>query len=95
MEIKAPAVPVVSNVKCEGVTDPEEIRKLLVAQVTGAVRWREGVLWMASQGVTELVEIGAGKVLCGLARRIDKSLGAKAVNGPDDAKAVAAAMGEA
>ena len=58
-------------------------------------RWREGVLWMASQGVTELVEIGAGKVLCGLARRIDKSLGAKAVNGPDDAKAVAAAMGEA
>ncbi|MAS44770.1 MAG: [acyl-carrier-protein] S-malonyltransferase [Rhodobacteraceae bacterium] len=95
VEIKAPAVPVVSNVKCEGVTDPEEIRKLLVAQVTGAVRWREGVLWMASQGVTELVEIGAGKVLCGLARRIDKSLGAKAVNGPDDAKAVAAAMGEA
>lgn len=95
VDIKAPVVPVVSNVKCEGVTDPDEIRKLLVAQVTGAVRWREGVLWMAAQGVTELVEIGAGKVLCGLAKRIDKSLVAKAVNGPDDAKAVAAAMGEA
>jgi len=48
------------------------------------------VLWMQSQGVTELVEIGAGKVLCGLARRIDKGLAAKAVNGPEDAKAVAA-----
>tara|TARA_R110000751_G_scaffold35643_15_gene87625 strand:+ start:1528 stop:2427 length:900 start_codon:yes stop_codon:yes gene_type:complete len=92
VEIKAPAVPVVSNVKAEGVSDPDEIRKLLVAQVTGAVRWREDVLWMQSQGVTELVEIGAGKVLCGLARRIDKGLAAKAVNGPEDAKAVAAAI---
>tara|TARA_B100002003_G_scaffold55004_1_gene50512 strand:+ start:4359 stop:5297 length:939 start_codon:yes stop_codon:yes gene_type:complete len=90
VEIKAPAVPVVSNVKAEGVSDPDEIRKLLVEQVTGAVRWREDVLWMQSQGVTELVEIGAGKVLCGLARRIDKGLAAKAVNGPEDAKAVAA-----
>jgi len=77
-------------VKAEGVSDPDEIRKLLVEQVTGAVRWREDVLWMQSQGVTELVEIGAGKVLCGLARRIDKGLAAKAVNGPEDAKAVAA-----
>ena len=90
VEIKAPAVPVVSNVKAEGVSDPDEVRKLLVEQVTGAVRWREDVLWMQSQGVTELVEIGAGKVLCGLARRIDKGLAAKAVNGPEDAKAVAA-----
>ncbi len=87
--IKAPVVPVVSNVKCEGVTDPDEIRRLLVAQVTAAVRWREGVLWMQSQGVTELVEIGAGKVLSGLARRIDKGLGTIVVNGPEDAKAAA------
>ena len=87
--IKAPVVPVVSNVKAEGVSDPEEIRALLVAQVTGAVRWRESVAWMAAQGVTELVELGAGKVLSGLAKRIDKGLSAVAVNGPEDAASVA------
>lgn len=87
--IRAPVVPVVSNVKAEGVSDPEEIRALLVAQVTGAVRWRESVAWMAAQGVTELVELGAGKVLSGLAKRIDKGLAAVAVNGPEDAASVA------
>ena len=92
VEIKAPAVPVVSNVKAEGVSDPEEIRRLLVEQVTGAVRWRESVEWMAAQGVKDLVEIGAGKTLIGLARRIDKSLKGHAVNGPEDAKTVAAAL---
>ena len=90
VSISAPRVPLVANVSVEAVTDPDTIRALLVEQVTGAVRWREDVLWMQSQGVTELVEIGAGKVLCGLARRIDKGLAAKAVNGPEDAKAVAA-----
>ncbi|MEM6742361.1 MAG: ACP S-malonyltransferase [Pseudomonadota bacterium] len=82
--INAPAAPLVANVKAEATQDPEEIRRLLVEQVTGAVRWRESVEWMSAQGVTEIVEIGAGKTLSGLARRIDRSLSAQAVNGPDD-----------
>lgn len=73
-EISAPSLPVVANVKAEAVNDPAAIRDLLVAQVTGSVRWRESVEWMAGQGVTQLVELGAGKVLSGLARRIDRSL---------------------
>ena len=87
--INAPAVPLVANVRAEAVSDPDQIRDLLVEQVTGSVRWRESVAWMASQGVTELVEIGAGKALTGMARRIDRSLGALAVNGPDDVKKLA------
>jgi [acyl-carrier-protein] S-malonyltransferase len=95
-EIRAPKVPVVSNVLAEGVSEPAAIRELLVEQVTGAVRWRESVEWMAAQGVTELWEIGAGKTLAGLARRIDRSLTAGAVNGPEDAaKAAATIKGEA
>lgn len=74
--IAPPKLPVVANVKAEAISDPDEIRALLVQQVTGSVRWRESVQWMASQGVTELVELGAGKVLSGLARRIDRSLAA-------------------
>lgn len=88
----APAVPVVSNVKAEGVSDPAEIRALLVRQVTGAVRWREGAVWMAGQGVDTLVEVGAGKVLTGLAKRIDARLSGTAVNGPADVEALAAAI---
>ena len=88
-EISAPAVPLVANVRAEAVSDPEEIRRLLIEQVTGSVRWRESVAWMAGQGVTELVEIGAGKALSGMARRIDKSLATVAVNGPEDVKAFA------
>jgi [acyl-carrier-protein] S-malonyltransferase len=89
-EIAMPAVPLVSNVKAAAVSDPDEIRGLLVKQVTGAVRWREGVQWMAAQGVTELVEIGAGKVLTGLVKRIDRGLSARAVGAPEDVKAAAA-----
>ena len=70
--IAAPAVPLVANVKAEAVSDPEEIRRLLVAQVTGRVRWRESVAWMAAQGVDEFVEVGAGKALSGMVRRIAK-----------------------
>jgi len=73
-EISAPSLPVVANVKAEAVSDPAAIRDLLVAQVTGSVRWRESVQWMAGQGVTQLVELGAGKVLSGLAKRIDRSV---------------------
>ncbi len=92
VEIKAPAVPLVANVRASAVSDPAEIRALLVAQVTGSVRWRESVTFMAAQGVTELVEIGAGKALSGMARRIEKSLVATSVNGPEDVKKLAEAM---
>lgn len=70
VDIAVPKVPVVANVTTAPVTDPMEIRKLLVAQVTGTVRWRESVQYMASQGVTLFVELGAGKVLTGLLKRI-------------------------
>jgi len=68
--IHAPRVPLVANVRATAVTDPDEIRALLVEQVTGSVRWRESVLWMADQGVTEFWEIGAGKALSGMVKRI-------------------------
>ena len=92
VEIQAPRRPVVANVAAAAVEDPAEIKRLLVEQVTGRVRWRESVEWMAGQGVTELVEIGAGKVLSGLAKRIDKSLSARAVGTPEDVAAVAEAL---
>ncbi len=88
VEIKAPAVPLVANVRAEAVRDPDEIRALLVAQVTGSVRWRESVLWMAGQGVDEVWEIGAGKALSGMIRRIDRSIGCKAVGTPEDIAAL-------
>ncbi|MEM7546699.1 MAG: ACP S-malonyltransferase [Pseudomonadota bacterium] len=90
--INAPQVPVVSNVKAEAVSDPDEIRDLLIRQITGSVRWRESVAWMAGQGVTGLIEVGAGKALSGMARRIDRSLTAIAMNGAADAAAVVAAV---
>lgn len=82
--IQPPAVPVVANVVAHGVTDPEEIRRLLVAQVTGSVRWRESVLWMVGQGVTEFWEIGAGKALSGMIKRIAKETTQAAVGTPED-----------
>ncbi len=86
-KISAPAVPVVANVKAEAVSDPAEIRDLLVRQVTGTVRWRESVQWMKAQGVERLVEAGAGKVLAGLAKRIDGDLSAVSLNAPADIEA--------
>jgi len=80
----APLVPVIANVGAAPVSDPDEIAKLLVEQVTGQVRWRETVAWFAANGVDTLAEIGAGKVLTGLARRIDRSLIGLNVSGPDD-----------
>ena len=77
--IRAPAVPLVANVTAGPVTDPEEIRKRLVEQVTGQVRWRESMAFLADAGVTNLLEIGSGKVLAGLAKRIDKRLAARSV----------------
>ena len=87
VEIKAPVVPVVANVRAEAVSDPALIRKLLVEQVTGSVRWRESVEWMAAQGVTEFWEIGAGKALSGMIRRIAKEAGTRAVGTPEDVAA--------
>ena len=92
VDVKRPAVPLVANVRAEAVQEPDEIRRLLVEQVTGTVRWRESVAWMAGQGVTEMVEIGAGKALSGMARRIEKGLGAVAVNGPEDVRRLADAV---
>ncbi|MCR8825673.1 ACP S-malonyltransferase [Pseudosulfitobacter koreensis] len=74
VEIGAPAVPLVANVRAEAVSDASVIRDLLVEQVTGSVRWRESVMWMAAQGVTEMWEIGAGKALSGMIRRIDRDI---------------------
>jgi [acyl-carrier-protein] S-malonyltransferase len=87
VEKNPPAVPLVANVRAAPVTDPDEIVKLLVEQVTGQVRWRESVSWFAANGVDTLFEVGSGKVLTGLARRIDRSLAGVAVNNPADLEA--------
>lgn len=86
--IKAPAVPVVVNVRAEAVTEPDRIRDLLVAQVTGSVRWRESVEWMVRAGVREFWEIGAGKALSGMIRRIAKEAECRAVGTPEDVAAL-------
>ena len=91
VNIQAPAVPVVSNVRAAGVSDPDEIRELLVQQVTGSVRWRESVMWMASQGVDQIWEIGAGKALSGMVRRIDRAIECKVIGTAADAAAAAQA----
>ncbi|MBY6134393.1 ACP S-malonyltransferase [Leisingera sp. XS_AS12] len=90
VEIKSPAVPLIANVRADAVTDPDEIRKLLVEQVTGSVRWRESVQAMAAKGVTEFWEIGAGKALSGMIRKIDRSLTSRQAGTPEDVQALAA-----
>ena len=90
VDISAPVVPVVANVTAAPVSDPDEIRKLLVEQVTGAVRWRECVQTMAQAGVDDVWEIGAGKALSGMIRRIERSIATKAVGTPEDIRAVLA-----
>mgnify|MGYP002640365986 CR=1 FL=1 len=95
VSIVAPKVPLVANVLASAVTDPDQIRALLVEQVTGSVRWRESVSYMAAQGVTEAWEIGAGKALIGMIRRIEKEMTTGAVGVPDDIVAAVAAMSAA
>lgn len=95
VSIVAPKVPLVANVLASAVTDPDQIRALLVEQVTGSVRWRESVSYMAAQGVTEAWEIGAGKALIGMIRRIEKEMTTGAVGAPDDIVAAVAAMSAA
>jgi [acyl-carrier-protein] S-malonyltransferase len=90
--MQAPAIAVVANVTVTPLTDPAEIARRLVEQVTGRVRWRETVEFFAGNGVTGLFEVGAGKVLSGLARRIDRSLATTSVGSPADIDAALAAL---
>ncbi len=89
--IMTPRVPLIANVRASPVSDPAEILRLLVEQVTGTVRWRESVIYMAGAGINSVVEVGAGKVLCGLVKRIDKAIAASAVGTPEDVAAFIAA----
>ena len=93
--INAPVVPLVSNVLASAISDPDEIRRRLVEQVTGTVRWRECVLYMASHGVTRFLEIGSGKVLSGLVKRIADGAIGTAVGGPNDIDAARDALAAA
>lgn len=91
--IRKPASPLVSNVLASAITEPEEIRSRLVEQVTGTVRWRESVAYMASHGVTRFLEIGAGKVLSGLVKRIAEGAVGLSVSSPNDIAAARAFLG--
>ena len=91
--ISAPATPLVANITARPVTDPDEIRRLLVEQVTGRVRWRESVEWMSTEGdVTRFVELGAGKVLTGMVKRIAPDAEATALSTPEDLEAFAESL---
>ncbi len=86
VQINVPKVQLVANVTALKTKDPEEIRKLLVAQVTGMVRWRESVRYLKTCGVQNLVEIGFGKVLTGLTKRIEDSLASSCIQTVEDLK---------
>lgn len=92
VELNRPAVPLVANVVAEAINNTATIRSLLVEQVTGSVRWRESVLFMAREGVGEIWEIGAGKALSGMIRRIDRDIATRAVGTPEDVAAAVAAL---
>ena len=87
--LAAPVVPLVANVSASPARDPQIVKRQLVEQVTAMVRWRESVLYLRSQEVEEIVEIGAGRVLAGLAKRIDRDLAARSVGAPDELEAFA------
>lgn len=90
--VNAPVVPVVANVVVSPVSNPDEIIARLVEQVTGRVRWRETVEWFAANGVATLYEVGSGKVLSGLARRIDRSVSTANIGSPAEIDAALAAL---
>lgn len=92
VDVKVPVVPVVANVLAAPISDPAEIKRRLVEQVTGTVRWRECVNTMAQSGITDIYEIGAGKVLAGLAKRIEKTLNATSLGTPADIDAALASL---
>ena len=85
--VKSPAVPVVANVLAKPVRDPADIVAALIAQVTGTVRWRESIVFMANAGVTRFYEVGAGKVLSGLVKRIAEGVSGVSIGTPDDVAA--------
>jgi [acyl-carrier-protein] S-malonyltransferase len=87
VEVQSPIVPLVANVLAMPISDPDEIRQRLVEQVTSQVRWRETITWLGDNGVTSLVEVGSGKVLSGLAKRINRDLSSKSVGTADDVAA--------
>jgi [acyl-carrier-protein] S-malonyltransferase len=91
VQIKAPAVPLVANVTAASLADPDQIRTNLVAQVTGMVRWRESMLYLQGQGVNTVYEVGAGRVLTGIARRFE-GLEARSVGSPEELEAAATAL---
>jgi [acyl-carrier-protein] S-malonyltransferase len=88
--VRTPVIPIVANMTASAVSDPDDIKKLLVEQVTGTVRWRESVMYMAANGVTRYVEVGSGKVLAGLVKRIADGAEAQSVGTPDDIAAYTA-----
>ena len=90
VDIMDPVVPLVANVRAEAITNATVIRNLLVEQITGSVRWRESVMWMAEHGVTEMWEIGAGKALSGMIRRINREIATVAIGTPEEVAAAAA-----
>jgi [acyl-carrier-protein] S-malonyltransferase len=92
VDLRAPCVPLVANVTATAEQDPEAIRHLLVRQVTAMVRWRESVLYMRSAGVDSLVEMGAGRVLSGLAKRIDREMRTLSIHTPADVEQFLAAV---
>lgn len=91
VKISAPSVPLVANVLASAISDPEAIRARLIEQVTGMVRWRESMLYLRDQGVDSLYEIGAGRVLTGLARRFE-GFEARSVGTPEELEAAATAL---
>jgi [acyl-carrier-protein] S-malonyltransferase len=91
-KIHPPAVPLVANVLARPLSDPTEIRQKLVEQITGTVRWRESMVWLGENGVTRFIEIGAGKVLTGLAKRIVSGATASAIGTPDEVRSLAAEL---
>ncbi|MFL1875453.1 ACP S-malonyltransferase, partial [Hansschlegelia beijingensis] len=90
VKISAPRAPVVANVTASPLTDPEAIRARLVEQVTGAVRWRESMAFMAGAGVTRFIEVGAGKVLSTLVKRVAPEASGESVGSPEDVQRIRA-----
>jgi [acyl-carrier-protein] S-malonyltransferase len=84
VEVLVPILPLIANVNATAVSDPPTIKSLLIQQVTGSVRWRESIMYLAAVGVTEIWEIGAGKALSGMVRRIDRTLNCQTIGSPED-----------
>ncbi len=92
VSVEMPSVPLIANITASHLSDPDEIRRKLVEQVTGMVRWRESVAYMVVQGVETVIELGAGKVLTGLCKRIDRSLAGQSAESPQEVEAVLAGI---